>query len=107
MKNEPERVKPDDCTCAFPRLIARNITLHAPDCPAYKRIMARFKDNRKPELTSDVKDNMRSRIQRAVAEIKFQERYPVAEQSDTAWQRRYKQDVGLLLARVEELEAKD
>ncbi len=36
-KPEP---KPKDCTCSFPKGIARNPTGHAQTCAVYKRIMA-------------------------------------------------------------------
>lgn len=29
--------KPTDCTCEFPRVVARNMNGHDPSCPAYQR----------------------------------------------------------------------
>jgi hypothetical protein len=44
--------KPADCTCEYPRLIARNGCGHTEPCPVYERFMARFPnlDPRRQEL---------------------------------------------------------
>ena len=34
--------KPADCTCVYPRLVARNMTGHAPDCPTHARTIAEW-----------------------------------------------------------------
>lgn len=46
----PERPpKPPDCDCAYPIAIARNLTLHAPDCPAYERIWTEIVGRQSPQ----------------------------------------------------------
>jgi hypothetical protein len=36
-------VKPADCRCDFPEVLARNLTGHGPDCPAHERLMAEIR----------------------------------------------------------------
>lgn len=39
MNTEPKvEPKPDDCTCLYPEMLSRNMTLHEKLCPAYHRI---------------------------------------------------------------------
>lgn len=42
MSDREQLVKPADCTCEYPRLIARNGCGHTEPCPVYERWAAQF-----------------------------------------------------------------
>jgi hypothetical protein len=42
--------KPDDCTCQYPTLMARNGTGHAFDCPTYSRVIAAWAQDTPPVI---------------------------------------------------------